>query len=161
MQKFIIQLSLLLVLVFVHSSVHGASSEVNWIKPDNYTDIRAGNTNRKQFKQQVFKAFEQHFAKLASKLPEGQQLKIDIHNIDLAGDVNAGGIDRLRIVKEIYFPKMKFSYRVLAADDSEITAGEADLKDMNFMSGAHLKYKHDTFGYEIKMLDHWFKETFE
>ena len=161
MQKFIIPLFASLTLHFLSPSVFAASSEVEWVKPDEFTDIRAGNLNRKKFKEQVFKQFEEHFAALASKLPEGQQLKIQVHNIDLAGDVNAGGINRIRIIKEIYVPKIKFSYQLLNDKDTELTAGKANLKDMNFMGNNSLKYKHHSFAYEMKMLDHWFKETFE
>jgi hypothetical protein len=161
MQKFIVYLFTIIVLLFISSPALSASSEVKWVNPDDYTDIRSGNLNRKKFKEQVFSQFEKHFEKLATKLPEGQKLKIEVHNLDLAGDVNAGGMERIRIVKEVYSPKMKFSYQLVGDNDTKISAGEANLKDMNFMGGTSMKYKHHSFGYEMKMLDHWFKETFE
>mgnify|MGYP000533662644 CR=1 FL=1 len=142
-------------------SVFAAESEVTWTNPDKYRDVKASQMqNSKKFKENTFKRLEEHFAKLAEKLPEGQKLSIDVTDVDLAGDVNAGGIERIRIVKEIYSPRIKFSYELTDKDGQSLVAGEINLKDMNFMSTSRLKYRNDNLGYEKKMLDDWFAKTF-
>ena len=138
-----------------------ATSEVKWTNPDDYRDIRPGESHRKHFRDRTFNTLEKHFSQLAEKLPEGQTLKIDVSNVDLAGDVNYGGLKRFRIIKEIYFPKMSFSYQVVDMKNFEISAGEVDLKDMSFMRNTGLRYRNKSLGYEMKMLDDWFKDTFE
>ena len=151
-----------LITVFAVPSVMAGESEVTWTNPDKYRDVKANDMeSRKRFEERTFKNLEKHFAKLAAQLPEGQTLKLDVTDVDLAGDVNAGGIERIRIVKEIYFPRMKFSYELVGADNSVIVADEINLKDMNFMTGSRLKYRNDSLGYEKKMLDDWFKKTFK
>ncbi len=151
----------MLTLITLQNQANAATSEVTWTDYKEYRDIHAGEESRKHFRERTFKNFEKHFAKLASKLPEGQVLKIDVTDVDLAGDTHAGGINRMRIVKEIYSPRMNFSYQLENADGSEVTAGEIKLKDMNFMSTSNLRYRHESLGYEKKMLDEWFVDTFK
>ena len=154
-------LLVLFTLVSSQDVAYAATSEVTWTDYKKDRDIHSGNESRKHFRERTFKNFEKHFAKLAAKLPQGQVLKIAVTNVDLAGDTHIGGIDRLRSVKEIYFPRMNFSYQLLNADGSELVAAEIKLKDMNFMAGSNLRYHRDSLGYEKKMLDDWFKETFK
>jgi len=151
----------LFTIVSFQNVAFAATSEVTWTDYEKYRDIRPGNENRKSFRERTFKNFEKHFAKLAENLPEGQVLKIDVTDVDLAGDTLAGGIDRLRIVKDIYFPKMNFSYQLVNADGSAIVAAEVELKDMSFMRTSSLKYRNDSLGYEKKMLDDWFFKAFK
>jgi hypothetical protein len=98
---------------------------------------------------------------LAEKLPEGQVLTIKVTDVDLAGDTYIGGIDQLRIIKDIYFPRINFSYELVNADRGIVTSGEIVLKDMSFMMGSNLKYRNKSLGYEKTMLDDWFTETFK
>ena len=111
--------------------------------------------------RRTFHHFEKHFAKLSASLPEDQTLKIEVTNLDLAGDTHVGGIDRLRIIKNIYFPRMNFTYQLIKADGSIVLSDKVKLKDMNFMMGAHLKYRNEALRYEKQMLDDWFSKTFE
>lgn len=148
------------VLITQGSFVHAAEVEVKWSNPDKYRDIHAGEQHRKHFKERLFKAFEEHFAKMAESLPENQKLVLDITDVDLAGDVNHGGMKRIRIVKDLFFPRIDFSYQLLGADNSVIKSADVALKDMNFLMGNGLKYRSKSFGYEKEMLDKWFKQTF-
>lgn len=139
-----------------------AESEVTWTNPEDYRDIRPGNTStRKKFQEHVFSELEEHFAKLAAKLPEDQKLIIDVTDVDLAGDVRIGAMNQVRIVKDIYHPRIKFSYQLMENDGTEVVADEINLKDMSFLTGSIMRYRNDSFGYEKKMLDDWFKKTFK
>lgn len=153
--------TLLISTLLIASGAFAASSEVTWTDYKSYRDINEGNENRKSFRERTFKAFEKHFAKLAATLPEGQVLKIDVTDVDLAGDTNAAGIHRTRIIKNMYSPRMNFSYQLLDSDGKVIQADDVVVKDMNFMSGNSLKYRNKSLGYENKMLDDWFKKAFK
>lgn len=148
--------------VFVFfTRVQAAQVEVKWSNPDKYSDIFPGEGHRKHFKERTFKSFEKHFAKLANSLPENQKLVLDITNVDLAGDVHfGGGIKRIRVVKDIFFPRLEFSYQLLAADKSVITTQEVSLKDMSFLMHGRSRYSSRSLSYEKEMLDRWFKKTF-
>ena len=161
MKQFILMVTLLTSMLLIAPGAFAASSEVTWTDYKSYRDIDAGNENRKSFRERTFKGFEKHFAKLAATLPEGQVLKIDVTDVDLAGDTNASGIHRTRIIKHLYSPRMNFSYQLLDGDGKVIQADEVVVKDMNFMSGNSLKYRNKSLGYEKKMLDDWFDKTFK
>lgn len=136
-----------------------ATVEMTWTEPGKYRDIKSGEQSRKHFEKRVFKNITEHFEKLAENLPEGYTLKIDVTDIDLAGDVNIGGIRRIRIVKDLYFPRMKFSYELVGTDSQVVASDEVNVKDMSFMHSSRLKYENKSFGYEKKMLDEWFDDT--
>jgi len=160
MKKVPMILSLILSILLLVPATKAATSEIKWTNPDDYRDIYPGEEHRKHFRERTFKALEKHFSILAKQLPQGQLLKVEVTDIDLAGDVHHGGIRQIRLVKEIYFPKMKFSYQVVDVKNNELSAGQVDLKDMSFMMGSNLKYRNDSLGYEKKMLDNWFKKAF-
>ncbi|MEW6989078.1 DUF3016 domain-containing protein [Colwelliaceae bacterium 6441] len=159
MNKFIVLLTMMTLGLFASVSM-AATTEVKWENPDDYRDVDAGEGHRAKFKARVFADFEKHFTMLAKKLPEGQTLKIKVTDVDLAGDVHQS-MRRIRIVKDLFFPRMTFSYQVVDADNREVSAGNVELKDMNFMmGGTGLRYNQDNLGYEKRMLDKWFRETF-
>jgi len=156
-------LLMLFTTVLLPNVANAATSEVTWNDYEKYRDIYpSNNESRKFFRERTFKNFEKYFTKLAEKLPEGQTLKINVTDVDLAGDARfSGGPNRLRIVTDIYFPRMSFAYQLVNADGSEVTAAKVELKDMSFMMGSNLKYRNDSLGYEKQMLDEWFSKTFK
>lgn len=159
MKQSILIISLLSVSLLLTPNAFAATSEVTWTDYKSYRDIDPGNEGRKQFRERTFRDLEKHFAKLAAKLPEGQTLKIDVTDVDLAGDTNAAGINRTRIIKQLYSPRMNFSYQLLSAEGEVIKSEDVVVRDMNFMSG-RLKYRNTSLPYEKKMLDDWFEDTF-
>lgn len=161
MKKLMTTLLALFTFVSFLPVAYAATSEVTWTAHEKYRDIYPGSEGRKKFRERTFKNFEEHFTKLAENLPEGQMLKINVTDVDLAGDTHSAGINQLRIVKEIYYPRMNFSYKLVNTDSNIVTSGEIILKDMNFMMGSNLKYRNKSLGYEKKMLDDWFFDTFK
>ncbi|GHG04469.1 DUF3016 domain-containing protein [Thalassotalea marina] len=141
-------------------SVLAGTSEVTWTNPEKYRDIDPGDSHREKFKRQIFSNFEKHFAKLAKALPEGQVLKINVTDVDLAGDAKFN-MERIRIVRDIYFPRLEFSYEVVDASGNTLHSGEENLKDMSFMMRGGAKYGNDLLSYEKRMLDDWFRDTFK
>jgi hypothetical protein len=160
MKNFMLAIILVTCTLGVTPSAFSASSDVTWKDYKSYRDIKSGTEGKKQFRERTFKAFEKHFAKLAATLPDDHQLKIEVTDVDLAGDTNAAGINRIRIVKDLYIPRMEFSYQLLDSKSKVVLADEVKLKDMSFMSNSQLKYRNKPLGYEKKMLDDWFKTTF-
>lgn len=142
------------------TNAHAATSEVKWKEPNKYIDIDAGRETKSSFRKRLFKRFEKHFTKLAGKLPDNKVLTIEVTDVDLAGN-NRFNMDRVRIIKEIDFPRMTFTYQVKNADGTIFKSGEAKLKDMSFMSKNNFRYKSDFIGYEKRLLDDWFKDEFE
>ena len=162
MNNKVLFLTILIASMSISSISVAGEVEVTWTAPEKYRDIRAGEENRKRFKARTFSALEKHLAKLSMKLPQEQLLKINVTDVDLAGDTLHGGIQRIRIIKDIYFPRLKFSYQLLnKADGKVIISEEVNLKDMGFMQRGRLKYNNQSLSYEKVMLDNWFNKTFK
>ncbi|WP_083601884.1 DUF3016 domain-containing protein [Thalassotalea sp. PP2-459] len=153
-------ISTLLSVLFVVPMALAGTSEVTWQNPDKYRDVYAGQEHRAKFKKRVFKEFEQHFAKLAEQLPKEQVLKVTVTDVDLAGDVHET-MERIRVIKDIHIPRMKFSYQLVDASEQILQEGEEHLKDMGFMMRSSLRYNNSFLHYEKVMLDDWFESTFK
>ena len=159
--KILIAVSVLYGAVFLQPIAEAADVNVTWTNPDKYRDIHAGNGSKSHFRKSMFKDLEKHIAKLAEGLPANQTLVIEVTDIDLAGDVHFGGVRQLRIVKDIYYPRFEFEFKLLAADDTVILTKKENIKDMGFMSNTHMKYRNKSLGFEKQLLDEWFKDAFE
>ena len=122
-----------------------------------FTDVRPSNETRGSYHKRVEKQFTKQFEELAAQLPTGYKLGVTINDIDLAGDVRFGGAQELRIVKPIYFPKIKFSYAVTDAKGKIIDKGEAALKDMSFMDRIR-RGREEEFMYDKRLITDWFEQ---
>ncbi|EWH10839.1 hypothetical protein DS2_06096 [Catenovulum agarivorans DS-2] len=140
--------------------LNAAQLEVEWQNPEEYTDINEGNTyTRSAYQQHVFNRFEQFLTHRAAKLPDEQKLKLVVTDLDLAGETRFN-FEEIRVIKEPYIPRMKFSYQLFDSQGNELQAGDADLKNMSMTTSYLTKPLEDQFKYEFSMLNNWFKKTF-
>ena len=156
MKRLVILLSVFSMLSF---SAYAAKVEVEWVSPDKYSDIRNGEENRSYFRENLFYNIEKKLGKLAEKLPENQQLKVSISDVDLAGEILMNRGYLLRVIKQLYSPRIKFSYQLLDENNQVIKHGEEDFRDTNFMLHNHARYRNEQFGYEKHLLEKWFKKN--
>ena len=148
-------------LLLIPSVSFSAIAEVTWTKPSDYRDIDPGNQNREGFKNKIFSSLNKHFDKLAKKLPEGQTLTIEVTDLDLAGRIDIGTMNQIRIVKEIDMPSITFSYKLVDADKKILSEDSVKLRDSSFLRSSVAKYKsHENLKYEKHMLDKWFDKQF-
>jgi hypothetical protein len=149
--------------IFTVSQTQAASVEVKWQEPDSYSDIRHGNSHKTKFRKNLFTQLEQHFEKLAEKLPEQLKLKIKVTNLNLAGDVryNFSMSQDIRIVKNIYWPSIEFEYSLLN-NEQVVKSETVKLKDMAFMDrGGSSRLSHDSYYYEKRILTKWFDKDLQ
>ncbi len=138
-----------------------ATVDINWVEPGKYQDIDPGNSHKKRFQKRVFETLENQFRDLAKNLPENYQMKISVTDIDLAGDVQFTNTNRIRIVKDLYFPRMHFSYELLGKEQKSLKTAEVKIKDMRFLQALHsASRRNDFLYYESKMIEDWFNKTF-
>lgn len=134
-----------------------AGATVTYAQPDQFTDVPFQNYER----ERVLKELTAHFDTLAAKLPPGQELKVEILDVDLAGEVrhNFRGSQDLRVLKGgADWPRMHLRYAI-EQDGKVIKSGDAQVSDMNYMR-QHSRYFDGAFlRYEKNMLDQWFKDT--
>ena len=106
---------------------HAGESVVKWQDFKDYRDVRASSQGKASYHKQIATQFEKHFSKLAEQLPKGYKLNLEITDIDLAGDVRYGGMDEIRVVKPIYFPRIKLNYS-LSDNKGSVVSEEDDVE---------------------------------
>jgi hypothetical protein len=154
MKKILLSLSLL---TLISSNVWAGEAKVTWQDPEKYSDIKASQERQDRFQEKLFKHFDKVFADLAAQLPNDSKLEITITDFDLAGEIipRAGSsFNEIRIIKEIYSPKITFNYVYTHKD--QVISSTVNLRDMNYMSGITRSSHSAEFEYEEKMLKKWF-----
>lgn len=144
-----------LVLLSAGSAMAGAT--VTYAQPDKFTDVPFQSVER----ERVLKALTEHFDKLAAQLPPGQDLKVEILDVDLAGELrhNFRGGQDLRVLNGgADWPHMHLRYTI-EQGGKVIKSGDARLADMRYQHNHHRYGDGDFLRYEKTMLDNWFKET--
>ena len=141
-------------------SACAGEAKVTWQEPDNYTDIREGFESRDAFREQLFSDIESIFTDLAKRLPQGAVLEVTVTDLDLAGEVSL--MHRfvwrdIRVLKDIYFPRMSFRYTLTDRDQRLLLSGNEDLKDMGFLSSWG-RFGTTRFSFEERMLKNWFRK---
>ncbi|MGO2013037.1 MAG: DUF3016 domain-containing protein [Pseudoalteromonas sp.] len=146
------------IIIALPSFVHAGEAVVKWHDFNDYSDVRPSNEPRGSYHKHVAKSFEKHFTKLAAELPEGYKFNVEVTDLDLAGDVRFGGMNDLRIVKPIYFPRIDFSYSVTDKGGQLVSESDSvQLKDMGFME--RIKMGRDgAFYHDKRLITDWFEE---
>jgi len=126
--------------------------ELNWVEPEKFSDVGFGNADR----QAALQALGAHIARLGQQLPDGQTLKIQVTDLNLAGEKKFTPSRDVRVLRgRADWPTMQLSYALLA-DGRELKAGQARLADMNYL----FTTRNDEYGYEKRMIDNWFRAEF-
>ena len=141
-------------------SVAAKSVKVEFPQPEKYTDIPSTHHG----KQEMMATLRKHFEVLAAQLPAGQNLRVEMKDIVLAGR-HEPFIFGSRIVDpdlRVYrgrtdWPRMEFRYTI-EAEGKTLQSGTANISDMNYQMG-HNKYaSNETLRYEKRMLDVRFRD---
>ncbi|MFC4700436.1 DUF3016 domain-containing protein [Glaciecola siphonariae] len=142
--------------------------KIEFVEPKSFTDIRPSNQSRAKFREHVLKTMQDYFDELAQTLPEGQVLAVTVEDIDLAGDTRSPRVPigstmfDVRVMEDIYFPRIKFSFVLTDANGEQLQADQVNLKDMSYLNRAgRIRNNTDAFPYEKNMLEKWFKDTFK
>ena len=130
-----------------------ADVTVNYIEQERFSDLPFTPWER----ESVLKELTGHFAKLGAKLPPGQNLRIDVRDVDLAGREYPGrGARDLRIVKNgAEWPRIDLRYTI-ESNGQVVRSGDAQLRDMSFMDRTNRSTGSDFLRFEKRMIDDWF-----
>ena len=133
-----------------------AAVTVTFTQPENYVDMPFAPWE----KDTVMKDLQGHFNKLGAKLPQGQDLKVEVLDIDLAGQIEprSRGTHDLRILRgRADWPTIQLRYSI-ESQGKVVKSGEARVNDMNYLQNHINRYSaNESLRYEKRMLDDWFK----
>jgi hypothetical protein len=164
MRNLVFIFSLMLVSAFAAAK---GNVEINWQNPEKYSDVRSPSMSNAKYRAQVFKQLDEYFNELAADLTDNQTLKINVTNLDLAGQVWPASFVGLghsssdvRLIKSIDIPRMRFSYQLLDQSGVVIKEADADLKDMSFQDRHNPFFNSESLRYEKNMVKQWFEREF-
>ena len=135
-----------------------AGVQVTFDKPDDYSDVPFSSRDR----EQVLAGLGNHFTWLGKSLPPGQDLRIEITDVDLAGredPARRGAFDVRVMTGRADWPRLRLRY-TLEQHGKVIASGNAYLSDMSYLQHINRYSRNDALRYEKRMIDDWFKNTF-
>jgi hypothetical protein len=134
-----------------------SATTVNFVKPENFVDMPFSKVE----KQRVMDDLQAYIAKLGAKLPAGQDLKIDITDIDLAGREEPfyRGRPDMRVLRGgADWPMIELHYRI-EADGKVVKEGDSRLADLNYLRQFNGVRSTDSLRFEKRLLEDWFKDV--
>ncbi|WP_307941667.1 DUF3016 domain-containing protein [Pseudomonas mosselii] len=157
--------ALLLVLAF-DSMAQGTPTAQVEVRFDHSEKFRDASLDNRGYPQgadpQVMKALTQHLQKLGQRyLRPGQQLVIDIRDIDLAGRFepwHSQAYD-VRFMREVTWPSIDLDYTLQQPGQAALKAQE-HLSDKMYLSRPGRLGSHDRLYAEKAMLGDWFRQRF-
>jgi hypothetical protein len=134
--------------------------------PEKYTDLKDSwsDSDNERGRDHFLPMIREHLEKVAARrLSAGQQLTVTFTDVDLAGDFEpwrGANYDDIRIVKDLYIPRLTFAFKVTDASGAVIKSGDRKLVDMSFQLGITNAFRDDPLRYEKAMLDKWLGQEF-
>lgn len=130
-----------------------------FVEPDKFTDFRDGMMETEKGVAHLMDQFKEHLASLSQHVPEGQRVEIRFTDIDLAGDYEpwrGPQFSDIRIMKEIYAPRMKFDFKVIdAASGAVLRQGSERISDMSYLMNSARIPNTDPLRYDKDLFTDW------
>lgn len=141
-----------------------ANVEVTFVAPEKFTDAKEDAMGTDKGRAALLDQLKDHLvAQGARQLAPNQRLEIKVTDVDLAGDFEPWrgvGLQDVRIVKDIYPPRVNLEFRLLDADGKLVSEGKRELRDLSFMLSAALPTS-DPLRYDKEMLSAWLRREFK
>jgi len=132
------------------------TAEVRFVEPEKFSDAGFGAREIGRTTDEL----ADHLKRLASRLPEGQTLKVEVLDVDLAGRVEHRATRDIRILRgSADWPRIELRYE-LVADGRTLKSGSEHLSSMNYLMDAGWPETQGSLSHEERMLNRWFDQTF-
>jgi hypothetical protein len=149
-------------MLFISMPASAGDAKVQWQNPESYSDIRSGNQTNKSRMRSIDNSLGKEFSELAAELPEGYRLEVTVTDLDLAGEIDpipTRSMNQIRVLKDIYFPRMTLDYRLLDAQSAvQMEQKDVKLKDMQYLSETNSVDSNQSYYSERKMIRDWFNK---
>lgn len=133
---------------------------VTFHEPEKFTDVRENQSM--DTSTYYLDELRSHLQQTASPLlAAGQKLIITVIDIDLAGDNNFTSPDHIRIMKDIYAPRVQLKFQLLGADGKVLKEGERKLSDPFYLQQIRMPGgNQDPLYYDKTLLKQWIRDEF-
>ena len=132
--------------------------QVNFVQPDRFADVRDAAYSRDANLDILKRHLE---AAAAPYVADGATLKIDVLDVDLAGEPSHRlRTQDVRVLRgRADWPRIELRYS-LEVPGEPVRAREATVKDMAYLQHGSTYGRSEPLSYERRMLDEWFKAEF-
>lgn len=139
--------------------------DVRWTDPAQFSDIRYSGNRREAARGDWVAQLAAHLRDRALKrLPPGERLEVEITDIRRAGTYepwHGPQFDDVRIMRDLYPPRMALRFERVAADGRVIDAGERELVDGAYLMRSSIIGASDPLRYEKAMIDRWLRDELQ
>jgi hypothetical protein len=146
------------------SAKPAADVVVTFAAPEKFTDAKDSYMDTERGREAVLTEISEHLVAQAGRyLAAGERLEITVTDVDLAGDFEPWRgmhFDDIRIVKDIYPPRVSLEFRRLAADGRILSEGRRELRDLGYMLTVALRTS-DPLRYDKELLSDWLRREFK
>ncbi len=140
-----------------------AKTEVIFDHPENFKDIKTGSLSSEKGEQGQLEILRKGIVSTADNyLPDGCKLTMIFTDIDLAGDFEpwrGAQADDIRIIKDIYPPDYKFTWKVTDAGGRVLKEGKENLRDIDFQMKASSIDREEPLGNDLAVLNDWLRHN--
>jgi hypothetical protein len=148
-----------LLLALLAGAAHAAGTvQINFVQPERFADVRDGSMSR----DQNLAVLKQHLeAAAAPYVADGQTMKIDVLDVDLAGEPSQRfRLHDVRVMRgRTDWPRLSLRW-ALDAPGQTARGGEAMLSDMAYLQRLSGARYDGALHYERRMIDEWFAKEF-
>ncbi|HEX2854607.1 MAG TPA: DUF3016 domain-containing protein [Opitutaceae bacterium] len=138
-------------------------TEVVFFEREKFTDVRDQNFDNDKNRDAILEQLKTYLQERAQLyVPEGAKLSVTIKDVDMAGEFEPwrtpAGHD-VRIVKEIYAPRIKLAFQFTDANGEVVKQGTRDLRNLDFMRNSFGNF-NEPYRYEKALIDDWLRAEF-
>lgn len=142
-----------------------ATVDVTFVAPEKFTDVKDDYMDSDKGRDAVLGQLKDHLVSTAARyLPADQRLEIKVTEVDLAGDFEpwrGPNFMDVRIVKEIYPPRVNLEFRLLGADGHVISEGKRELRNVSYLMTGSPFPTSDPLRHDKEMLTNWLRQEFK
>jgi len=139
--------------------------QVVWATPQELTEVRSNPMRYGIMRPEDWmKALGDYLRVRADRvLPPGQQLLVTIQDITLAGSFepwHGPSLNDTRFMKDIYPPRLKLHYKLMASDGGTLREKDVQLIDMGYLQHTGLPTETDALRYDKRQISDWVNHEF-
>jgi hypothetical protein len=139
-------------------------ADVIFFERERFTDVRDSYMETPRGRDAILAQIKDYIVDRAKwYVPEDSKLTVTINDVDLAGDFEPErGVQfqDIRMMREIYPPRIKLSYKLVDASGSEVQHGTRELTDLMYLQNLQFN-PNDPLRFEKALLDDWLRTDFK
>ena len=138
--------------------------QIAWNDPAEFAELRY-SLNRQEAARGdwVVQLADYMQTQIAKNVPAGDRVDVDILDVQRAGQFEwvASTTDDVRVMRDVYPPRMTLRFRHTGADGVLKAEGERKIADLAYLQGPPPFPSNDPLRYDKRMIDTWIGKEFK